>query len=178
MTIVLGEEIVPAGVEWYNLGRRFGGLHMKWKVFSPEEVVSLRNNPYTLKATEKTITFTLKFKEVMLDGLQQGKSPEIIMRELGYDPAVIGDSRVKGIAYHITKEAESPEGLHEGRRTPRMARAVTEEEVASSAPSRSLRRLQAEVSYLRQEVEFLKKLCKRAMGQSEGNDHGCSRLQV
>ena len=128
---------------------------MKWKVFSPEEVVSLRNNPYTLKATEKTITFTLKFKEVMLDGLQQGKSPEIIMRELGYDPAVIGDSRVKGIAYHIAKEAESPEGLHEGRRTP--ARAVTEEEVASSAPSRSLRRLQAEVSYLRQEVEFLKK---------------------
>ena len=77
---------------------------MKWKVFSPEEVVSLRNNPYTLKATEKTITFTLKFKEVMLDGLQRGKSPESIMRELGYDPAVIGDSRVKGIAYHITKE--------------------------------------------------------------------------
>ena len=168
MTIVLGEEIVPAGVEWYNLGRRFGGLHMKWKVFSPEEVVSLRNNPYTLKATEKTITFTLKFKEVMLDGLQQGKSPEIIMRELGYDPAVIGDSRVKGIAYHITKEAESPEGLHEGRRTPRMARAVTEEEVASSAPSRSLRRLQAEVSYLRQEVEFLKKIVQAGNGTKRG----------
>ena len=168
MTIVLGEEIVPAGVEWYNLGRRFGGLHMKWKVFSPEEVVSLRNNPYTLKATEKTITFTLKFKEVMLDGLQQGKSPEIIMRELGYDPAVIGDSRVKGIAYHITKEAESPEGLHEGRRTPRMARAVTEEEVASSAPSRSLRRLQAEVSYLRQEVEFLKKIMQAGNGTKRG----------
>lgn len=168
MTIVLGEEIVPAGVEWYNLGRRFGGLHMKWKVFSPEEVVSLRNNPYTLKATEKTITFTLRFKEVMLDGLQQGKSPEIIMRELGYDPAVIGDSRVKGIAYHITKEAESPEGLHEGRRTPRMARAVTEEEVASSAPSRSLRRLQAEVSYLRQEVEFLKKIMQAGNGTKRG----------
>lgn len=168
MTIVLGEEIVPAGVEWYNLGRRFGGLHMKWKVFSPEEVVSLRSNPYTLKATEKTITFTLKFKEVMLDGLQQGKSPESIMQELGYDPAVIGDSRVKGIAYHITKEAESPEGLHEGRRTPRMARAVTEEEVASSAPSRSLRRLQAEVSYLRQEVEFLKKIMQAGNGTKRG----------
>ena len=166
MTIVLGEKIVPAGVEWYNLGRRFGGLHMKWKVFSPEEVVSLRNNPYTLKATEKTITFTLKFKEVMLDGLQRGKSPESIMRELGYDPAVIGDSRVKGIAYHITKEAESPEGLHEGRRTP--ARAVTEEEVASSAPSRSLRRLQAEVSYLRQEVEFLKKIMQAGNGTKRG----------
>ena len=139
---------------------------MKWKVFSPEEVVSLRNNPYTLKATEKTITFTLKFKEVMLDGLQQGKSPEIIMQGLGYDPAVIGDSRVKGIAYHITKEAESPEGLHEGRRTP--ARAVTEEEVASSAPSRSLRRLQAEVSYLRQEVEFLKKIMQAGNGAKRG----------
>lgn len=151
---------------------------MKWKSFSPEEVVSLRKNPYTLKATEKTVTFTLQFKQAMLDGLQQGKSPESMMRELGYDPAVIGDSRIKGIAYHITKEAESPEGLHEGRRTPRKARAVTEEEIASSAPSHSLRRLQAEVSYLRQEVDFLKKLCRRKMGQSEENDCGCAKLQI
>lgn len=141
---------------------------MKWKGFSPEEVVSLRNNAYTLKATEKTITFTLKFKEAMLDGLQQGKSPETIMRELGYDPAVFGESRVKGIAYHITKEAESPEGLHEGRRTPRKTRAVTEEEVASSAPSHTLRRLQAEVSYLRQEVEFLKKIMRTGNGIKRG----------
>lgn len=40
MTIVLGEKMVPAGVEWYNLGHRFGGLHMKGKAFSPEEIVS------------------------------------------------------------------------------------------------------------------------------------------
>lgn len=136
---------------------------MNWKSFSPEEVVSLRKNPYTLKATEKTVTFTLQSKQAMLDGLQQGKSPESMMRELGYDPAVIGDSRVKGIAHHITKEAESPEGLHEGRRTP-----VTEEEIASSAPSHSLRRLQAEVSYLRQEVDFLKKIMQTENGTKRG----------
>ena len=141
---------------------------MKWKSFSPEEVVSLRKNLYTLKATEKTVTFTLQFKQAMLDGLQQGKSPESMMRELGYDPAVIGDSRVKGIAYHVTKEAESPEGLHEGRRTPRKARAVTEEEIASSAPSHSLRRLQAAVSYLRQEVDFLKKIMQTENGTKRG----------
>ena len=89
-------------------------------------------------------------------------------RVVRYDPAVIGDSRVKGIAYHITKEAESPEGLHEGRRTPRKARAVTVEEIASSAPSHSLRRLQAEVSYLRQEVDFLKKIMQTENGTKRG----------
>ncbi len=28
---------------------------MKWKGFTPEEIVLLRNNPYTLKVTERTM---------------------------------------------------------------------------------------------------------------------------
>lgn len=36
---------------------------MKWKSFTPEEVLALRENPYTLKVTDKTIAFTRAFKE-------------------------------------------------------------------------------------------------------------------
>ena len=52
---------------------------MKWKGFTPEEIVLLRNNPYTLKVTERTIRFTLPFKQYMLEGLQHGKSPATIV---------------------------------------------------------------------------------------------------
>ena len=52
---------------------------MKWKSFTPEEIVLLRNNPYTLKVTERTIRFTLPFKQYMLEGLQHGKSPATIV---------------------------------------------------------------------------------------------------
>lgn len=141
---------------------------MKWKGFTPEEIVLLRNNPYTLKVTERTIRFTLPFKQYMLEGLQHGKSPATIVQELGYDPTIFGQSRLSGIAYHIIEDANSPIGLHEGRRTPRPVKAVTEGELASIAPSYILRRLQAEVSYLRQEVEFLKKIVQAENGKKRG----------
>ena len=102
---------------------------MKWKGFTPEEIVLLRNNPYTLKVTERTIRFTLPFKQYMLEGLQHGKSPATIVQELGYDPTIFGQSRLSGIAYHIIEDANSPIGLHEGRRTPRPVKAVTEDSV-------------------------------------------------
>lgn len=141
---------------------------MKWKGFTPEEIVLLRNNPYTLKVTERTIRFTLPFKQYMLEGLQHGKSPATIVQELGYDPTIFGQSRLSGIAYHIIEDANSPIGLHEGRRAPRPVKAVTEGELASNAPSYILRRLQAEVSYLRQEVEFLKKIVQAENGKKRG----------
>ena len=141
---------------------------MKWRCFEPAVIVSLRSNPYTLSVTEKTITFTLTFKQKMLEGIQSGRSPFVMMEELGYDPEVFGETRIKGIAYHIVKEAESPEGLHEGRRAARTARAVTEEEAAANPPSYVLRRLQAEVSYLRQEMEFLKKIIRAETEQKRG----------
>ena len=72
---------------------------MKWKGFTHEENVLLRNNPYTLKVTERTIRFTLPFKQYMLEGLQHGKSPATIVQELGYDPTIFGQSRLSGIAY-------------------------------------------------------------------------------
>lgn len=107
---------------------------MNWKRFTPEEIVSLRNNQYTLKVTERTITFTLQFKKEMLAGLQKGKSAKIIMKELGYDPDVLGESRISGLAYHLIKEAESPEGLHEGRHKPKVVKPVTEDELAAYPP--------------------------------------------
>lgn len=118
--------------------------------------------------TERTITFTLQFKKEMLAGLQKGKSAKIIMKELGYDPGVLGESRISGIAYHLIKEAESPEGLHEGRYKPKVVKPVTEDELAAYPPSHSLHRLQAEVSYLRQEVEFLKKIIQTGTGKKQG----------
>jgi type IV secretory pathway protease TraF len=84
-------------------------------------------------------------------------------------PIAVGDSHridllFQCFAYHIKKEANSPEGFHEGKRISKVAKKVTEDELASSVPSHTLRRLQAEVSYLRQEIEFLKKIMQTANG--------------
>ena len=48
---------------------QFGGITTKWKAFTPEEVRALRENPYTLKVTDKTIAFTRTFKEQFWQGM-------------------------------------------------------------------------------------------------------------
>ncbi len=100
----------------------------------------------------------------MWEGMQNGQPKRALVIELGYDPDILGPSRIEGIAYHIKKEANSPEGFHEGKRISKVAKKVTEDELSSSVPSHTLRRLQAEVSYLRQEIEFLKKIMQTANG--------------
>jgi len=82
---------------------------MKWKAFSQDEMVELRSNPYTLRVTDKTITFTLAFKEAFWDGLQAGISPITIISKLGYNSEILGYTRIWGISQHIRKEAESGE---------------------------------------------------------------------
>ncbi len=141
---------------------------MKWKGFTPEEILALRSNPYTFTVTEKTISFTREFKERMWEGMQNGRSRRALIIELGYDPDVLGPSRIEGIAYHIKEEASSPEGFHEGKRFSKAAAKMTKEEFAASTQSQALRRLQAEVSYLRQEIEFLKKIMQTGNGTKRG----------
>ena len=74
---------------------------MKWKSFASEEIATLRSNPYTYKVTDKTIAFTLEFKEIFYSRLQEGVTPSTIVSELGYDSEVLGYSRIWGISQHI-----------------------------------------------------------------------------
>lgn len=96
---------------------------------------------------------------------------------MGYDPELLGSSRVEGISYHIRKEAERPEGFHEGRRT-HTPYALNADAASELPQAQALRHLQAEVSYLRQEVEFLKKSCRRRIQKDGGSNHGDSKLQI
>lgn len=146
-------------------------------MFTPEEVRTLRENLYALKATDKTITFTRAFKKHFWHGLQDGRSKCELLRELGYDPELLGSSRVEDISYHIRKEAERPEGVHEGRRI-RTPYALGANDVSKLPQAQALRHLQAEVSYLRQEMEFLKNSCRRSIQMNGGNNHGFSKLQI
>ena len=51
---------------------------MKWKSFSTEEIATLRSNPYTYKVTDRTIAFTVEFKEIFYSRLQEGITPSTI----------------------------------------------------------------------------------------------------
>ena len=134
------------------------------KLFAPEEIITLRDNPYTARVSQKTISFTLAFKEAFWQGYEEGRSPVQLVRELGYDPAILGQIRIDGIAKNIKNEANSELGLHQGP-APRSRRQLTEDDLSALSQRQAMKQMQCELIYLRQELEFIKKIINRSNGK-------------
>ena len=127
------------------------------KEYTPKQIKKLEANPYTLKVTKNKLYFTIKFKEDFWINYQAGNAPRKILSDLGYDLEYFGQKQIDTIVQRIKKEALSGNGFREGenreRRIP--VKATNREELSSP---QSIERMQNELLYLRQEVEFLKKI--------------------
>lgn len=127
------------------------------KEYTPKQIKKLEANPYTLKVTKNKLYFTIKFKEDFWINYQAGNAPRKILSDLEYDLEYFGQKQIDSIVQRIKKEALSGNGFREGenreRRIP--VKATNREELSSP---QSIERMQNELLYLRQEVEFLKKI--------------------
>ena len=143
-------------------------MHMAITEFTEEQIQILSKNPYTLNVTSTRIMFTKEAKERILELANQGKTIAQIMREMGYDPKMLTHHRTKNLIRLIRIEAESREGLHNGykRRTPKRLTNAEIEELGQNPESYA--RLKAEIIYLREEVEFLKKVSQQAISGKRG----------
>ena len=125
------------------------------KEYTPKQIKKLEANPYTLKVTKNKLYFTIKFKEDFWINYQAGNAPRKILSDLGYDLEYFGQKY--SIVQRIKKEALSGNGFREGENRERRIpmKATNREELSSP---QSIERMQNELLYLRQEVEFLKKI--------------------
>ena len=126
--------------------------------FTEQEKLLLRKNPYTYRVTDNMILLTVEFKETFWKLYIQGFSPVSIFRELGYDPDLLGQYRINNFAFKLKKAIESGKSLTQGVggeiKPPPKNKDYSELPIEATIAS-----MQYELSYLRQEVEFLKKLC-------------------
>ena len=127
------------------------------KEYTPKQIKKLEANPYTLKVTKNKLYFTIKFKEDFWINYQAGNAPRKILSDLGYDLEYFGQKQIDSIVQRIKKEALSGNGFREGENRERRIpmKATNREELSSP---QSIERMQNELLYLRQEVEFLKKM--------------------
>ena len=127
------------------------------KEYTPKQIKKLEANPYTLKVTKNRLYFTIKFKEDFWINYQAGNAPRKILSDLGYDLEYFGQKQIDSIVQRIKKEALSGNGFREGENRERRIpmKATNREELSSP---QSIERMQNELLYLRQEVEFLKKI--------------------
>ena len=127
------------------------------KEYTPKQIKKLEANPYTLKVTKNKLYFTIKFKEDFWINYQAGNAPRKILSDLGYDLEYFGQKQIDSLVQRIKKEALSGNGFREGENRERRIpmNATNREELSSPQP---IERMQNELLYLRQEVEFLKKI--------------------
>ena len=122
--------------------------------FSIEQQELLRENPYTHRVTTCQISFTKEFKEEFWRLYTVKRmSPTDILSALGYQPEILGARRISGIQKHIRDEYLTNRSFSSGRK-------ISLEYLDPVAPQKesNVQRLQHEVLYLRQEIEFLKKI--------------------
>lgn len=127
------------------------------RTFTEEQIKKLKKNPYTFKITRNKLYFTAKFKEDFWISYQAGNAPRKVMQDLGYDLSMFTQKQIDNYVQRIKRQALSGEGFREGEnRQKRIPMKATDEKELSSP--QSIERMQNELLYLRQEVEFLKKI--------------------
>lgn len=125
------------------------------KRFTAEEIDQLAANPYTLSVNETTIRYTAEFKREFWRRYTAGESNRAIFKALGYDVNVLGRPRIIGTRIHIQQEFEEDGCFHSGTKHKIKPGSV---DYAQKSFSETLTAMQGEINYLRQEIEFVKKI--------------------
>lgn len=128
------------------------------KKYTKKDKQILRKNQYTFKVTDNKLYFTAEFKKVFWTKYQAGMAPRKILTELGYDLKMFEQKQIDSIVQRIKKQALSGKGFSEGECREKRMNIISQEEITPE----SFAQMQHEVLYLKQEVEFLKKITKEA----------------
>jgi len=124
--------------------------------FTTEQLQQIKANPYTYWATENMVSFTKEFKQEFWNRYQAGQRPRDIVKELGYDPDVLGDSRISGIQALIKRAALAGKEFVNAPLAGMPAQRLTS--VEYDPTKETIVRMQNEILFLRQEIDFLKKI--------------------
>lgn len=119
--------------------------------FSDDQKAELLSNPYTARVSNCKVTFTLAFKQLVIDNIDKtGMTASKVFELAGYSKELFSPPVRRYVVNSIRQEAASPEGLKEPKPvkqyTPRRKHSETE-----------FKELQERVSILEQQVNFLKK---------------------
>ena len=133
--------------------------------FTTEQVKQLSENPYTLSVSTATIRYTKEFKERFLELDRKGIGMQACFRQLGYDPEVLGVSRMKSFSTRLKKQVREGGDLYEGNKPKK--RHPDFSDYGNMPVEEAMVRMQNEILYLHQELEFIKKIIalERSGGQ-------------
>ena len=135
-------------------------LKMSNKLFTTEEMEQLRSSKWVIKVTPRSVNFNKEFKTIMYTILmEEGKYPREALYELGINPDILGDNRIEGLSYTIRKAGNSGEI----RDIKDLKNDYATDDVKDEKAT--IKQMSHKITYLEQELEFLKKMLMKSMGK-------------
>ncbi len=127
---------------------------MSKKHFSDEQVIALKGNPCVESASKLSVSFTEEFKRKAYGQILSGKSMYQIFKDNDIDTDALGPIRIMKFQQHLRMCADRCDGFKNMRNEWHKSD-IKKDKVASE---QRVKNLENEVAYLRQVVEFLKKI--------------------
>ena len=121
------------------------------KKFTEQEKLVLRNSKYVLDVSPSIVHFSADFKKIFWEELSKGKLPRDIVKNLGIDPNILGDTRINGLKTMIGNEVKKGNGFRDLNTYAQGCNGYL------SAENR-IKYLEMQLAYKNQEIEFLKKI--------------------
>ena len=121
------------------------------KKFTEQEMLVLRNSKYVLDVSPSIVHFSAEFKKIFWEELSKGKLPRDIVKNLGIDPNILGDTRINGLKTMIGNEVKKGNGFRDLNTYAQGFNGYL------SAENR-IKYLEMQLAYKNQEIEFLKKI--------------------
>ena len=121
--------------------------------FTDEQLRLLEENPYVVKASKKSITYSEEFKELYWIDYQNGMQPIEIIKKYGFDPYALGSRRRDNFTNRLKKQAAREDGFKDTR-SKNSGRPSTKE----LSLEVQLERLKHKNEVLQQENDFLKRV--------------------
>lgn len=130
---------------------------MRYKTkFTLEQMEELAANPFTFKVTPRYIWFTLEFKNLFLARFESGDTIMEIFESCGYRSELLGKNRI--YAFHRRLQDELSSGQFREGPPVRYAEASEPQDFNTLPAQQSVAAMQREIVYLRQQLDFLKKI--------------------
>ena len=121
--------------------------------FTDEQLRLLEENPYVVKASKKSITYSEEFKELYWIDYQNGMQPIELFKKYGFDPYALGSRRRDNFTNRLKKQAAREDGFKDTR-SKNSGRPSTKE----LSLEVQLERLKHKNEVLQQENDFLKRV--------------------
>lgn len=121
---------------------------------SQKQVDELRKSPHVRLVNANILSFTAEFKEHVYEERQRGVPFREILSKAGIDPDLMGSRRIRNLSSSINEQGRRGVGFSD---IVKKAPLPAEKKKAKTIEDK-VARLQHELAYVKQEVEYLKKI--------------------